>query len=402
MIDVSAGGVPGQIFIKAGSIIHAQTEGRRGQSAFTHLASFPDAEFSLRQFVEPSEQSVDRQWEFLVLEAFRLQEQLAQQPPADAKGSETSASPPGAATIPAAAAPASPRAVAPVSPKPGTPVRTSREPETPPMVPLRMAADATSLREKSSVEPVRREPKKSAPPPEAAPAAQEPEALVVNSPPATLRLVATADQAAFQIEELLICSSQREVLCEWRCSRSEERIRLVQAVCDQASELGKALKLGKFDRVEFLTPNNRFVIQSRGDSSVLMRSNVKGAETPRAAPATGQALDRWLELQLQTNGVLACGVIRPGGTSVNRSRSPNLSVEGMDAAWRQVVATFDEANRNGVVASSARWIYEDAQFYALRRSDGVLMGVILKKDPQTVDVGAVERSLADFSLAPAP
>src|SRR6185503_3396658 len=99
----------------------------------------------------------------------------------------------GAASIPAAVAPSA-RAVAPVSPKPVTPVRTPREPETPPMVPLRMAADATSLREKSAVEPVRREPKKSAPPVEAAPAAQEPDTLVVNPPPATPRLAAAADQ----------------------------------------------------------------------------------------------------------------------------------------------------------------------------------------------------------------
>jgi CheY-like chemotaxis protein len=400
LLEVSAGGVPGQIFIKAGSIIHAQTEGRRGQSAFTHLASFLNAEFSLRQFVEPPEQSIDRQWEFLVLEAFRLQEQLAQQAPADGEENAPPAPSLETAPVPRVATAAS-RSAASASP-PLTPESKTTAPRpSVPAAPLRMATESASLRDTPSAETLQREAHKSEKGTDTSAATQEDDTLVVNSTPATLTLAAAGDQAAFRIEELLICSSQREVLCEWRCTRSEERIRFVQAVSEQSHELGKALKLGNFDRVEFLAAQHRMVVQLRGDSSILMRSNTRGREMPPVARVPGQTLDEWLDLQLQNKGVLACGVIRPGGISVNRSRSPDFTIEIMGAAWRRVVATFEITDQNGFSASAARWIYDQAQLYSLKRVDRVVLGVFLNKDPQAVDVTAVERSFTDFNSMPA-
>jgi hypothetical protein len=155
--------------------------------------------------------------------------------------------------------------------------------------------------------------------------------------------------------------------------------------------------LGKFDRVEFLAPQYRVVVQARGDSNVLMRSNTKGREITPAAPVGAQALDSWLDLQVQTKGVLACGVVRPDGTSVNRSHSADLKVEVMNRVWRQVVATFELTDQNGLPATTARWIFEQTQLYSLKRSDGVVFGVLLNKDPKAVDVAAVDRSFVDFN-----
>ena len=54
---------------------------RRGQSAFTYLTTALGAVFYLRQYVEPIERSVDRQWEFLVMESAHVLAQLAETPP---------------------------------------------------------------------------------------------------------------------------------------------------------------------------------------------------------------------------------------------------------------------------------------------------------------------------------
>ena len=67
LFEVFVGDVRGEIYVKEGSIVHAIIPDRRGQSAFTFLATHPGAVFYLRQFVEPVERSITRQWEFLVM-----------------------------------------------------------------------------------------------------------------------------------------------------------------------------------------------------------------------------------------------------------------------------------------------------------------------------------------------
>jgi CheY-like chemotaxis protein len=100
--EVFAGDTRGEIYIKEGAIIHAIMPDRRGQSAFTFLTTTPGAVFYLREYVEPIERSVDRQWEFLVMEAAHVAAQLEEA----AASSPSATSPEAAVSAPAVPVPA--------------------------------------------------------------------------------------------------------------------------------------------------------------------------------------------------------------------------------------------------------------------------------------------------------
>jgi CheY-like chemotaxis protein len=87
ILEVNAGKWTGQIFIKDGAIIHAQTGDRNGEAALNKILSFKGGEFNLKPFVEPPRQSIDGPWEFLLMEAARMRDEAAHaepEPPAAA------------------------------------------------------------------------------------------------------------------------------------------------------------------------------------------------------------------------------------------------------------------------------------------------------------------------------
>ena len=357
LFEVFAGGVPGQIYIKQGSIVHAIAEGRRGQSAFIHLVCLPDAEFHLKQFVEPVEHSIDRQWEFLILEAARLQEQMLQAAE-EAKAREAAAPPPETVAPPPPPKPGA----GPVSP---VKLPSPAAPQSPPVPPPPRAA-----------------------PIEAAPGPVEPAPVALLEP--------ETDAAGFRIEEMLVCSEQREVLHEWRCLEPEKRLGFMEFVSIKSRQISQKLPLGRFDRLELQSPTGRMVAHWQGNCGVLIRSNTKVQPAAAARHGSSRPVAEWLNEQVRVRGVLACGVVQAGGKILNQSASRDFSPEVLDHAWRCVGDTYDTALRHHFPAWQLRWIYERAQLYCARRFDGVFLGVFLSKDPLAVDLEGVERLFDEF------
>jgi hypothetical protein len=195
---VEAGELRGEIFIKEGAIVHAQTKDKSGLAAFNYLLRLRGGEFVMQPFAEPPATTMDGSWEMLVMEATRLRDE------------ETPASPPpadGAAETFAADLPSTPVRTAPVSP----------------------ASD----------------------PAKAVPA---------------------------RIVEVLICSGEGEVLYEWQCSNTDERVNFLEVISQKSRQLAQGLELGQFDRLELETPQARLIAQVRNDRGILVRLRQTGDE----------------------------------------------------------------------------------------------------------------------------
>jgi hypothetical protein len=77
---------------------------------------------------------------------------------------------------------------------------------------------------------------------------------------------------AARLEEVLLCSSQGEVLYEWQCSQTEARISLLEFVSQKAWQMEHTLPVGRFDRIEIQGPQSRVVSQIQADRGLFVRS----------------------------------------------------------------------------------------------------------------------------------
>jgi len=102
----------------------------------------------------------------------------------------------------------------------------------------------------------------------------------VSSPAAATRSpVAASTSAPFtfdkvRIEETLLCSGAGEVLYQSGCNDIESRARLLEEIEQQAAELSTVARVGRFDRLEVLTPDGRVVCQVQTDRRVFVRSAI--------------------------------------------------------------------------------------------------------------------------------
>ena len=102
-------------------------------------------------------------------------------------------------------------------------------------------------------------------PDEAQPGAPEPGQLAVAgaaSPPA----------GQVRIEEIVLCSGAGEVLYEWDTKSLELRLRLLEQIEQQATQLSGLAPVGRFDRLEIITPDGRIVCQVQPDRRLFVRS----------------------------------------------------------------------------------------------------------------------------------
>ena len=74
-----------------------------------------------------------------------------------------------------------------------------------------------------------------------------------------------------RIEEIVLCSGAGEVLYEWETKSLELRLRLLEQIEQQATQLGGLAPLGRFDRLEILTPEERIVCQVQPDRRLFVR-----------------------------------------------------------------------------------------------------------------------------------
>ena len=116
--------------------------------------------------------------------------------------------------------------------------------------------------------------------PETPPAA-EPEIPPAPEPPPT-RLASDTEYFAAKrapenptetrIEEVVLCSGAGEVLYDWQCKSLERRLNLLAQVEEHAQQLSSVAPVGRLERLEIVTTEDRMVCQILPDRRLFVRS----------------------------------------------------------------------------------------------------------------------------------
>ncbi len=183
VLEIFTSKVRGRIFICDGAIVHADSGALQGEVALYGMLALRGGEFNLLPFNEPPRRTIEGQWESLLMEAARLNDEG----------------------------------------------REFLEPEA------------------------------------AGPGAAAPGATAAAR---------GADLAAgeVRIEEIVLCAGAGEVLYEWETKSLELRLRLLEQIEQQATQLSGLAPVGRFDRLEILTPEGRVVCQVQPDRRLFVRS----------------------------------------------------------------------------------------------------------------------------------
>ncbi|HYT61524.1 MAG TPA: response regulator [Haliangiales bacterium] len=228
VLDISTAETHGSIFVKDGQIIHAQMGQLAGEEAFNHLLSLSGGQFNLKPFTEPPTRTISGSWEFLLMEAARKRDEAQDPLLGLAAGGAGDA----------ATAPAEDEKFVHPTPVPGAA-------ETP--------APGAPEREAAQVGPAR-----------GAGAAPAPRPAETRRP---------------NIDEVLICSTQGDVLYEWQCADANARIRFLQFLSQKSWQLRQGLPLGHFQRLEMEGLNNRVVTHIDPDRALFVRVTRAPGET---------------------------------------------------------------------------------------------------------------------------
>jgi CheY-like chemotaxis protein len=388
LFEVFTGSLRGEIYVKEGVIIHAIMPGRRGQSAFTYLTTAPGAVFYLRQYVEPIERSVDRQWEFLVMESAHVLAQL----------SETLPEPPPivepAKPVAAAAATPTPPVAPPPAPRPvEAPLIKMTTPAPPPL--SQTASTLPPLVAVPLPEPAVRSwvPKAGSP----APTSLETQGdgdLRLDLAPDALPLAASIDPGGFKVEELVLCAEFREVLHAAHSLDANKRMRLADALFQKVRVFATQLPLGDVERVELNSTGSRMLIRYDSRRCLLVRTNTKVTQPVGNADAIESA-DDWLARQTGVSGVLAAAMVTTDGRIFSRSFDADFPEEVTQALAREAARLPELALKHAFPAWFARALYSRAQLYTIRRQDGAVLVAFLVRSG--ADQVALEQFYQEFT-----
>ena len=250
----------GDIYIKEGMIIHAEAGERNGETALNHILSLKGGEFNLRPYAEPERQTIDGQWEFLLMEAARASDEAAQKQTDEMEDDG----------IPDSALPPMPKP-APVI-KPPTKIVA-------PQKPAGQSASAFVSEKPVQAAPVAPEPPFTAVTPSFTPRPQlQPQPLPKPKaqPPASSKPVPQAVEPSAQgqvrIDEMLICSARGEVLYDHQCPNPSDRVSFLEFLSRNAAQLGDGLNLGAFDRIEMESPTSRIIAQVKKDRGIFIQT----------------------------------------------------------------------------------------------------------------------------------
>jgi len=215
VLYISTDSAHGEIFIRDGSIIHAQTGDLSGEAAFNRILALKGGEFDLRAFEEPDHESIEGQWEFLLMESARQLDEEAESARAEAGDSED---------VPLDSLPD--MFVAPVK---------SGE--------LKTAAQSEAIMEQAGE--------------------------VSDEPPGTH----LDEEQPNQVDEIVVCSPQGDVIYEWQSVDTENRIGFLEFLSKKSQQMGSGLNFGKFERLEILTAKSKIVAQLQPDCGTLVRTS---------------------------------------------------------------------------------------------------------------------------------
>ncbi len=378
LIEVTTGETGGLIYIKSGSILHAEAPGRRGQSAFTFLASHPEAKFVLKEFTDPPERSVTRQWEFLVMEAFQLRDQLATAAQ-EAKRKEAAPEPKSAEVESA-----TPRALQEIAA--ASPTRIEQEA---PVAPLSEQDRSRSLFLQSS-----RTPPPAAVP--AKPARGEIERLRLDDAPPMLTIGVVPAMASRNIEEMLVCTNQNEVLYEWRCPQTDLRLRCLDLLRHKAQQAVRRLTLGSTNRFDFQSTQGRVVVRLQGDTTIFVRSSAAERPPPTRVQPFNMTAGDWVSRHVDVNGLLACGIVREQLILVSCSYTQEFPSESLNLGWRSLTELFDLLQEQNFAPWQIRWICERTQFHCIRRTDGLMLALLLSNHEAQFDLAGLQKVCFEF------
>jgi CheY-like chemotaxis protein len=234
ILEVAAGNEIGEIFVKDGAIIHAVAGKKQGETAFNYLLALKGGEFRLKPFEQPFEQTLTGSWEFLLMEAARMRDEVRENAPTEDD----------------------------------SPVSDKIHPELNAVSPSRRAdvsrteqgmADTVEAGSEADLN---------------GDSSQETEtARITRAAPALTVAAAEIDIFPTRIDEVLVCSAHGDVLYEWQCRNSELWISILEFVSQKSRQLCQGLALGQFDRLEILGPNSRLVAQITSSRGVVVRSS---------------------------------------------------------------------------------------------------------------------------------
>ena len=382
LFEVFIGEMRGEIFVKDGDIIHATMPDRRGQSAFTYLTTTPGSVFYLRQFVDSGERSITRQWEFLVMEAAQMAEQIAQ---SAILSSPENVVPPTLAPPPPPAASPKPKKSAP----PAAPVAPAPAPVPPPAPVIPTRAPVASA-------PIPFTPPAPKPPPAAPRTELETQPAVawtVADAPDARPMDIEPDPAGLKVEEMLLCSEFREVLFESHCLDTQKRLHLGEGILQKANELSRSLPLGELDRAELQSSGNRLVLRYESKRCLFVRTNTKAHPALPDASAAEAAQD-WLDRQPLMRGLLAASVMTTDSRIHFRSFVPDYSKDVLQVTSREAARLLDIAMKFMFPAWQVRLLYTRSQLYTFRRQDGVVLSAFLLRENN--DLAGLHRFFDEF------
>ncbi len=85
--------------------------------------------------------------------------------------------------------------------------------------------------------------------------------------------MAIPERSRTQVDEVLLCSPQGDVLYEWKCHDTATRIGLLEFVSQKARQIAQGLPLGRLDRVEMSCASSRLVVRIADDHGMLVRTS---------------------------------------------------------------------------------------------------------------------------------
>ena len=293
ILEIVTGRARGLIYICDGAIIHAEKANLRGELALNSLLSLSGGEFNLLPFAEPPERTIQGQWEFLLMEAARLQDEKSGEDgsaPEDEEGCNPEPAAP-ETSKPAKLAPVVPAALdsfpdmfkpasAKVEPAKITPVKVET-PKQPRQMPAALDSfpDMFKPPQVKPVAPVAPEPAPVAPVADAAPDAM-PDVFrfgdnksYTPAQTTTVEVEPTVETAPVQIEEVLLCSGTGEVLHDWQCKSPDQRLALLELAGLHGAQIAAAGMFGRFERLEIRSKEDRSICHVRLDRRLFVRSS---------------------------------------------------------------------------------------------------------------------------------
>lgn len=79
---------------------------------------------------------------------------------------------------------------------------------------------------------------------------------------------------------MVLCSAKGEVLYEWQCNNTGDRVSFLEFLSRKSLQLGEGLNLGAFDRLEMEGERTRAIAQVKFDRGVFVRATRGSARRP--------------------------------------------------------------------------------------------------------------------------